>query len=68
MVSKGARKIHLDAYELDDATALTLVKNLEFLKTYLLHIDFTFNVFKEDFLLSDITQDYDISVINSTLL
>ncbi|WP_368559607.1 N-6 DNA methylase [Acinetobacter indicus] len=64
LVSKGARKIHLDAYELDEATALTLVKNLELLETYLLHIDFTFNVFEEDFLLSDITQDYDISVIN----
>lgn len=64
LVSKGIRKIHLDAYELDEITTLKLINNLKLLKIYLSHVDFNFNVFKEDFLFSNINQDYDISVIN----
>ncbi len=63
LVSKGVKKIHLDAYEIDIDTAKKLQDNLENLKK-LLNIDLSFKVFIEDFLLKETNEEYDITVIN----
>jgi len=63
LVSKGVKKIHLDAYEIDLDTAKKLQDNLENLKK-LLNIDLSFKVFIEDFLLKETNEEYDITVIN----
>ncbi len=64
LVRKGVYKIHIDVYEIDPNAAAQLQKNLELLKIYLTDVNFTFDVFVIDFLLSEVKTDYDIAVIN----
>ncbi|WP_278491348.1 Eco57I restriction-modification methylase domain-containing protein [Acinetobacter gyllenbergii] len=63
LVNKGVKKIHLDAYEIDTDTATKLKDNLNNLKSFL-NINLSFNIFIEDFLMKELSEDYDITVIN----
>lgn len=63
LIQKKVKKIHLDAYEIDICTAKKLEETLNRLKENL-EIEFSYQVYAEDFLLKDLDSEYDITVIN----